>query len=142
MLENLAYVVEWTGGLPSRRGEKPSWTHYLIEYDHDAKQVTITPYIATKLAVSSYDEAEFIELRSGSERKNKVLVEVDKVENLREAYPNYFGDVHLFRKQLIDITKGKHATEYTLPPVESVPARRKENPNLAWLRRRKHIRWK
>lgn len=29
-----------------------------------------------------------------------VLVEVDKIENLREAYPNYFGDVRVFLSHL------------------------------------------
>jgi len=144
MLDNLAYVVDWTDGISqSRQGEKPSWTHYLIEYDHVDKQVTITTYKVPIDAVASYDAAEFIEFRSGSDRKNKVLVEVDKIENLREAYPNYFGDVKLFRKQLLDITKGKSASEYILPPRETVPPRSsKENPDLAWIRRRRHIRWK
>jgi len=60
-----------------------------------------------------------------------------------DGYPNYFGDVKLFRKQLLDITKGKSASEYILPPRETVPPRSsKENPDLAWIRRRRHIRWK
>jgi hypothetical protein len=140
LLDNISYITDWTEDLPKR--SRADWTHYLLEYDHDLKQVTVSHYIATLAAVSSYDEAELIDFRSGMERKNRVLVEVDKVENLREAYPNYFGDVQLFKKQLRDITKGKGAKEYTLPPRDTVRPPHKENPDVAWLRRRKHIRWK
>ena len=51
---------------------------------------------------------------------NIVLVEVDKVENLKAAYPNYFGDVQLFLRNLRLIARGKEAREYTLPPQETV----------------------
>jgi hypothetical protein len=140
MLDNLSYVVHWTENVPTRG--RPDWTHYLIKYDNEAKQVTVEPYVAPLIAVSSYDEAEFLYFRNTAHRKNMVLVEVDKAEKLKEAYPNYFGDVQLFKKQLTNITKGKAAQEYTFPPRETVPPPHKENPDLAWIRRRKHIRWK
>jgi hypothetical protein len=140
MLENLSHIVRWTEDVPMRG--RPDWTHYLIKYDNVTKQVTVDSYIAPIPAVSSYDEAELFDFRNGLDRKNTVLVEVDKIENLREAYPNYFGDVQLFKKQLSDLTQGQAATEYTLPPRETVPPPHKENPDLAWLRRRKHLRWK
>lgn len=114
----------------------------MIKYDNVTRQVRVTPYLKPIIAVSSYDEAEFLDLKTGMETENIVLVEADKIENLKEAYPNYFGDVQLFKKQLTDITKGKSAQEYTLPPRETVPPPHKENPDLAWIRRRKHVRWK
>jgi hypothetical protein len=138
LLDNLSNIVRWTEGA-FIKGE---WTHYLIKYDNVTKIVTVEPYMAPILAVSSYDEAEFLDFRSGMDRKNMVLVEVDKIESLREAYPNYFGDVQLFKKQLRDITKGLRAREYTLPPRETVPPPHKENPDLAWLRGRSRPRWK
>jgi hypothetical protein len=36
-----------------------------------------------------------------------VLVEVDKLDNLERSYPNYFGDVQIFKEQLRLVTKGK-----------------------------------
>src|SRR5262249_32735988 len=142
VLDDLSHIVKWTDEFALTPRELRNATHYLIKYDNDSKEVHVEPYIAPRLAVSSYDEAEFLDFRTGMDRKNIVLVEVDKIENLKEAYPNYFGDVQLFRKQLRDITKGKSAKEYTLPPRVTVPPPHKENPNLAWLRRRRHIRWK
>jgi hypothetical protein len=66
-------------------------------------------------------------------------VEADKLENLKDAYPNYFGDVQLFKMQLSNIVKGKDITEYKVKPQETVKPRPRENPNLSWLKRR--IRW-
>src|SRR5262249_18386497 len=117
-------------------------THYLLKYDRVTKEVRVSSYFKPIMAVSSYDEAEFLDFKSGAEREDIVLVEVDKIDNLKEAYPNYFGDVQLFKKQLDDITREKSAQEYKLPPRETVPPPHKENPDLAWLRRRKHIRWR
>jgi Region found in RelA / SpoT proteins len=139
VLDDLSHIVKWTDEFAVTLREA---THYLIKYDNITREVRVESYIAPRLAVSSYDEAEFLDFKTGMDRKNIVLVEVDKIENLKEAYPNYFGDVQLFRKQLKDITKGKSAQEYTLPPRQTTPPPHKENPNLAWLRRRKHIRWK
>jgi hypothetical protein len=49
--------------------------------------------------------------------RNTVLVEVDRVENLREAYPNYFLDVTTFA-HLLGETVGAST------PMAQRPARR------------------
>lgn len=49
-----------------------------------------------------------------------VLVEVDKIERLADAYPNYFGDVSLFVQNLRSICEGKDAIEYSMVPQERV----------------------
>jgi hypothetical protein len=69
-----------------------------------------------------------------------VLVEADKLENLKAAYPNYFGDVQLFKTQLNNLAKGRDVEEYTVKPQETVAPRPRENPDLSWFKRR--IRWK
>ena len=38
--------------------------------------------------------------------RDDVMVEVDKVENLKEAYPNYFGDVRMFLSHLKRVVVG------------------------------------
>src|SRR3954447_12934345 len=52
-----------------------------------------------------------------------VLVEVGKIENLKKAYPNYFGDVEIFRNQLRLVTRGLPAMEYTMLPKQTIPPR-------------------
>jgi ppGpp synthetase/RelA/SpoT-type nucleotidyltranferase len=137
-LENLSHAVRWTDIAITSTKSKPS--HYLIKYDNATRQVEVQPYFSPTEAVRSYDSAEFRDNRSGLDTANIVLVEVDKIENLKVAYPNYFGDVQLFKEQLRQITKGKSAQEYTVRPQETIAPRPKENPNFAWLRRR--IRWR
>jgi hypothetical protein len=140
-LDDLSHIVDWTDENAHLMRDA---THYLIKYDTVKREVRVESYVKPIIAVSSYDEAEFIDFRAGADRENIVLVEVDKIENLKEAYPNYFGDVQLFKQQLKDITQGKGAREYTKPPRHTVPPPHKEKPDLAWLRRRKPpaMRWK
>ncbi len=118
--------------LPLAPGYIPS--HYLIRYDHDKKTVNVEPYNTSRSATASYDKAEEI-LRAGEEKDVVVLVEVDKINNLKAAYPNYFGDVELFKRQLRDITIGKSAVEYSIAPRQPAPKPRQENGiDPSWLR--------
>ncbi|OJV05440.1 MAG: hypothetical protein BGO20_10430 [Bosea sp. 67-29] len=91
--------------------------------------------------IESYEREE-IETIIDPERPSfdTVLVEVDKVKNLKEAYPNYFGDVHLFRRQLRRIGKAKDSDEFQLMPQEIVPPRPREAPDLSWFTRNRFLR--
>lgn len=115
-------------------------TYYLIKFDHATKRVEVEPYFAPKTAMLQYENAESLDNMSHTETKNVVLVEADKIENLKAAYPNYFGDVQLFKLQLRNIVQGKGAQGYYLKPQEGVQPRPKENPNITWLKRRS--RWR
>src|SRR5262249_32550930 len=112
-LNNLSYAVNWTDEAVVI--EKPQY--YLIEFDNEKREVFISPYNAPRQAVLNYDNAEAMDRNNA---KNIVLVEADKLENMKAAYPNYFGDVQLFRMQLGRITKGKGAVEYIVKPQETV----------------------
>ena len=135
-LQNMSYAVRWTD-IAIQPGDKVRY--YLIEFDNATKQVRVIPYFNPKSATFSYDNAESFDNKSGMASKNIVLVEADKLENLKTAYPNYFGDVQLFKKQLNNLTRGKDVEEYTVKPQETVSQRPKENPDLSWFKRR--IRW-
>jgi hypothetical protein len=134
-LDKLTHTVRYTDLAVSPR-EKP--TYYLIRYDNVKNEVSVAPYFAPKSAMASYGSAEFLDNQTEQETETIVLVEADKLDNLKEAYPNYFGDVQLFRLQLRNLTKGKGVKEYILKPQESVPIKPKlgENPDIAWLRNR------
>lgn len=132
MLENLSYAVRGTDEMVAPK-TKPSY--YLIKFNNATKEVEVEPYWAPRNAVLQYDHAEEFDNQSGKETSNVLLVEADKLENLKDAYPNYFGDVQLFKMQLNNIIKGKDVVEYTVRPQETVAPRPKENPNT-WLKRR------
>lgn len=68
--------------------------YYLIKYDIENMSVEVKPFNKSALGTLSYDRSE------SDQRFNSVLVEVDKIADLREAYPNYFLDVGDFTKRL------------------------------------------
>jgi hypothetical protein len=132
-LENLSHAVRYTEKYYRDPQSRPEY--YLIKYDRTNKVVRVEPYNGIISGVRSYDAAELPDNKSGTSRLNTVLVEADGVENLKAAYPNYFGDVQLFRAQLKNITRGKTAEEYTLPPQETVAPRPREKPDLSWFKK-------
>jgi hypothetical protein len=135
-LDKLSHAVRFTDIAVSPI-VKP--TYYLIRYDNLTNQVSVEPYFVPKSATASYGSAEFLEnIRFGKEKETIVLVEADKLDSLKEAYPNYFGDVQLFRLQLRNIVKGVGVKEYDLKPQDRAPIRPKlgENADITWLRRR------
>jgi hypothetical protein len=115
----------------NRRQDKPS--HYRIQYDHAAKQVTIIPHSKPIAGIednNAVEEADSI----GRGQVTTVYVEADSIEALKAAYPNYFGDVQVFTTTLSNITTGKTTAEFTMPPRKSVPPPPKEPPDFTWMR--------
>jgi hypothetical protein len=113
--------------------------YFLIRYDSENRVVSVQTQYGAKLSVQSYDDAEFDAYQAGPQ-KRAVLVEADNIESLQSAYPNYFGNVQLFKLRLKQITQGAAAVEYSLPPQQTVPKKPKEKPDLSWLRG--YRRWK
>jgi hypothetical protein len=137
VLERLSQAFSFTENYVFNANDKPDY--FLIEYDRAAERVSIRPFFGPIYASMSYDSAEVDNAKAGSRDKKTVLVEVDGIENLKSAYPNYFGDVHKFKDRLRDITK--HRTlDYSVPPQERVPIPRREKPDLSWLSG--YRRWK
>jgi ppGpp synthetase/RelA/SpoT-type nucleotidyltranferase len=104
--------------------------YFLIRYDNRSSTVTVDPYDSAIAGSMSFDEIERdVDI-------NVVLVAADKVEELIEGYPNYYGDVQLFKRSLRDITYGKVAQEFSLVLPEAVKPKPKEVPDLSWFFRR------
>jgi hypothetical protein len=118
VLDRIIYGVRGTD-FPTV-GYKPHY--YLIRYDHLTKTVSVRG-VSKGAGAKFYDKAEELGNTTGNETEDVVLVEVDKIENLKKAYPNYFGDVEVFRNQLRLITRGQSAVEYTTLPKQKLPPR-------------------
>jgi hypothetical protein len=132
-LDNLSSVVRWQEMAVQSRSRP---TYYIISYDNDTDQVVVTPYFKSRIAVASYESDERPDLASGVETRNVVLVEADKIDTLRHAYPNYFGDVQLFKQNLKALIGGRALKEYTVQPQGVVRAAASQIvASLAWLRR-------
>lgn len=65
-------------------------SYYLIQYDIARREVSVSPFRAATVGSDHYASAE------NNAALNTVLVEVDRVADLRQAYPNYFLDVAAF----------------------------------------------
>jgi hypothetical protein len=133
-LENLTQAVRYTEYVQDPQTATKYW---LIKYDKTTSMVSVEPQISALSGAKSYDQAEYVDTKGNI---NTVLVEADKIETLKYAYPNYFGDVQLFRERLRYITKGDGAKQCILKPQEIIPPRPKVWPDLSWFKRRK--RWK
>lgn len=131
VLESINLGVRGTD-LPMTAGVRPS--HYLIRYNHIAKKVDVEPYTKLRFAAQSYGEAEEPTNMGGLETETIVLVEVDKVESLKLAYPNYFGDVEFFTRQLRSLARGRAAEEYAVAPQETLRRLPGRAGDWSWLR--------
>ena len=111
---------------------KPSY--YLLEYDHEKKEVRAIPKFGPKDALREYHSRELENVETDNESRKTVLVEADNVENLKEAYPNYFTDVGYFTRTLRNIVTGAPVKEYTVPPVPRTPIVREPIGDMRWMR--------
>lgn len=117
---------------PLAPGYRPS--HYLIRYNHTDKTVGVDPYNAPTAATRSYDIAEHLDNMTGDTALTVVLVEVDKLDSLKAAYPNYFGDVDLFTRQLRLVVQGKAASEYAVAERQQRQPNTERRIDLSWLK--------
>lgn len=112
--------------------------YYLIEYRTASRTIRVTPYAALP---SGQLEME----RADSDSVSTVVVEVDQIEDLKTAYPNYFLDLGLFIDHLnAALYRRVRQTPTTASMTNEalVAARRPKadpgswRPNLDWLRDR------
>ncbi|RVJ27064.1 RelA/SpoT domain-containing protein [Sinorhizobium medicae] len=121
-------------------------THYAETFVYDRGKYFLIVYKADHtVEVENYDDSIQVtarlakierDIEGGSTNAKAVVVEVNKVENLVRTYPNYFGDVSLFVRNLRRITKGEDAQEYSLSPQQVVRPRPHERPDPSLLIRR------
>jgi hypothetical protein len=133
-LDTLSHAVSNLDRILPDRHHKPRYC--LIEYDHQLKRVNVKYLDGPSKIGGALNEAN-------DSRYSSVVVEMDKIDNLKEAYPNYFGDVQLFKSSLSLVVNGKAVEQYSLPPIEKVPPPPKEIPDDSWLRfpNRRNRRW-
>jgi len=139
ILDGIRDAVRYTEIYTSDPKAKP--THYLVTYDHIKRQVKVKPYLKPMNDAYHLGVAELKSESDVSDNMTSIVVEADKVENLKDAFPNYFGDVSIFGTNLKLITSGDSAKEYLMPPQQVVvtPAEAKIDPR--WLRPGRHRKW-
>jgi hypothetical protein len=114
--------------------------YYLIRYDNRTKEVAVTGY-SSAFDISNVLAIAELKIDRGEDDAKVVQVEVSKVASLVEAYPNYFGDVALFIRNLRHVCDGKDAIEFSMAPQKLVAPKPYEKPDLGALRRR-YTKWR
>jgi len=133
-LENMSTAFFWSLDAIETLGTPK---YYLIEYEHETRQVKVTPKFQSRFAVQSYEDAEVLDNLTGRDTSDVVLIEGVKLENLKRAYPNYFGDVQLFKMQLGELVSGGTVKEFQVAlQKRSIPTPR-ERADASWMFARK-----
>lgn len=140
-LDGLSHAVSSLDWIVHERGAMPRYC--VIKYDRKERKVEVKHLNRPADIEENLETAEG-EKKADPNRFSKVVVELDNVENLRAAYPNYFGDVQLFKSRLSAVVRGEPVTEYSLPPKVRVPPPPKEVPDDSWFRypNRRGRHWK
>lgn len=110
----------------------------LIRYDHAAKSVDVQTFREEPEGAHVYNETEKSSQAAALDIEpnvDAVLVSLNKLNDLKAAFPNYFGDVRLFRAQIDHICRGRGVAEYDIPRQSFDPPRAKVQPDDSWLRR-------
>jgi len=112
----------------------------LIKYDRENRKVDVSYTNGPSGIHDSYGTLEHDNEREGRQRYSVVMIEVEKIDDLRNAFPNYFGDVQLFKNSLSQVVSNGDIEEYSLPPIERV-SKPREVPDDSWLRHPHQRRW-
>lgn len=91
-----------------KRAESYGATHaryFLLQFDYATKEVSVEPFFAYSDGASKYISEE-----RNNQGKNTVLVEVNKVAELKAAFPNYFLDAGVFTEKLKAILMPNYRT--------------------------------
>lgn len=133
VLENLSTAVHWAEDAV-KFNSKPDY--YLITYNNETRNVTVEPHYRSRIAIHSYEDAERPDNLSGQDTANVVLIEANKMDSLTKAYPNYFGDVQLFKMQLSKLLNGGVVQEYEIDFQKRSILPPRERPDPSWIGRR------
>jgi hypothetical protein len=97
--------------------------YFLLQFDYESRTVHVEPFMDYALGSERYIEEE----AEHATTKNTVLVEVDKVADLKKAFPNYFLDVTAFNERLSEllwgdpIAQGESASRGVPPKRATIP---------------------
>lgn len=111
--------------------------YLLLRFEHDTKQIRLETFREAPAGVRMYgdEERRLASLSMEDDASGDALfVSLSQLNDLRRAFPNYFGDVRLFREQLRHICKGRGVATYDIPPQALAAPRSRDIVNPSWLR--------
>lgn len=112
--------------------------YLLLRYDHDQRQVSLRTFSEAPDSAGAYRDEErrlaIAAMETEDPHSDTVLVSLSQLNDLRRAFPNYFGDVRMFREQLRHICKGRGVASYDILPQELAPPPPRQVIDPRWLK--------
>ena len=109
--------------------------YFMLVYDRSTQTVSVEPFTGSVASASALHDAE-MQISKARDGRKVVLIQIGQMEKLADAYPNYFGDVTFFVRNLRAICEGRGALEYTLAEQEPVKRMLEEPADIRWFRQR------
>lgn len=138
-LENTRYAVREIQPKKKLPRNRPEF--YVLEFDNVEQIVKVRPFYNNVEGIAAYNTSERNELSNNDQRTVNVLVDAKNVEDLKNAFPNYFGDVELFGELLTELVGGRDISSYARPIETSARHKSEAVGSSAWLRPGKNRRW-
>lgn len=101
-------------------------TYYMLQFDNVAQTLDITTYDKLMRVSERYGQEE-----TSHGNRNTVVVVVDTLEALKEAYPNYFLDVRLFAQNVAHMLRDE---PLVLKVERKDEAKTAQGHEVSWLR--------
>lgn len=114
--------------------ERPSF--YRIVFNRIEGTVAVSSYSDAFLGLRDFHSEEAIAEDDPNALERVVFIEAARIAEIKEAFPNYFGDVRLFAYNLARLCHGEDAIEYSMAPQEVVAQGPIERGDPSWLRGR------
>lgn len=105
---------------------------YLITFDRERQETSVIRY--RKFAQG---EDALIGRETSFEAGDSVLVELEKAEDLRKAYPNYFMDVGVFASYLQAAVDGRRMPEHAEKEEDTSPSNYTIRAIMNWWQNRR-----
>ena len=99
--------------------------YFLVRFDRERRRAFVQPYQHLRLGTEAYDRAD-----GYGAGGTDVLIEVDRLQDLKEAFPNYFLDV----KEFVDLLREEIAPERQAAATTNGGAPASAGAEFEWIR--------
>jgi hypothetical protein len=102
-----AYTSVYTSNWRNERSKGRSGKYALLTLDTVTSTTKVSIYPENKFSIALEDYSEIEKVHHSSSEINVVLVNLDNINNLEKAYPNYFMDTKVLSNYLSKIVLGE-----------------------------------
>lgn len=121
-------------GIAAAEHVRTSSDYFLLRFDRATRTVSVVPYVSSSVGAQAYNAVDGFGA-SGTD----VLIEVDKVSDLKAAYPNYFLDVRQFLSFARAAVEDRQVEDHQHDTASDEPS--EAEGEFSWLREYERMRF-